>query len=132
MSKFFMNPFLKKPYSLRSLIILISIISLLMLGACSHFQTMTPAKKYATVRTAFNEIVRQYIDQAKLQPEDVRAKLRENVNPVIKDAEKALDKYFESLTLPGDDPDARLAYYLDLKNQILELCLKYGLKIAED
>jgi len=132
MSKFLMNSFLKRPYSLRNLIILISIISLLILGACSHFQTMTPAKKYATVRTAFNEMVRQYIDQAKLQPEDIRVKLRENVNPVIKDAEAALDKYYESLTLPHDDPDARLAFYLDLKNQILKLCLKYGLKIAED
>jgi len=132
MSNFFMNPFLKKQYSLRNLIILISIISLLILGACSHFRAMTPAKKYATVRKAFNEMVRQYIDQAKLQPEEIRAKLRENVNPVIKDAEAALDKYYAALTLTDDDPDTRLAFYLDLKNQILKLCLKYGLKITED
>jgi hypothetical protein len=106
-------------------------IAAIMLSACGHFKEMTPAKKHATIRTAFNEMVKSYIAQAKLQPEDVRAKLREEVNPVIKDAEEALDKYYESLTLPNDDPDARLAFYLDLKNQMLELCLKYGLKIEE-
>ena len=113
----------------RWLILLILTVFLLAITACAHFEKMTPAKKHAAIRTAFNEMVRQYIDQAKLQPVDFRAKLRENVNPVIKDAEAALDKYYESLALPDDDPDARLAYYLDLKDQILKLCLKYGLKI---
>jgi len=107
------------------------ICTVLLFAACATFQQMTPAKKYATYRTAFNVITKQYIAQAKLQPEDVRAKLREEVNPKIKDAEKALDKYYAALSLPNDDPDARLAFYLDLKTEILNLCLKYGLKIQE-
>jgi hypothetical protein len=97
--------------------------------SCTAFQKMTPAQKYATTRTAFNDLVRQYIDQAKMQPETVRAKLRAEVNPVIKEAEAALDKYYAALSLPNDDPEARLAFYLDLKNEIIELVLKYGIKI---
>jgi ABC-type transporter MlaC component len=108
------------------------ILTVFLITACATFQNMTPAKKYATTRTAFNELVKSYIAQAKMQPEDVRAKLRTEVNPVIKDAEAALDKYYESLTLPNDDPDARLAFYLDLKTEILNLCLKYGLKIKTE
>jgi hypothetical protein len=121
----------KNKQLIRSILFICTVCPLIALVACATFQNMTPAKKYATTRTAFNELVKSYITQAKLQPEDVRAKLREEVNPVIKDAEEALDKYYESLTLPNDDPDARLAFYLDLKNQMLELCLKYGLKIEE-
>jgi hypothetical protein len=92
---------------------------------------MTPAQKYAATRTAFNDLVRQYIDQAKMQPETVRAKLRTEVNPVVKEAETALDAYYASLSLPGDDPEARLLFYLELKNKILNLVLKYGLNIDQ-
>lgn len=112
-------------------ILFICTVSLILIVGCASMKAMTPAKKHAAIRTTFNEMVRQYIDQAKLQPEEIRAKLRENVNPVIKDAEAALDKYYAALTLPDDDPDARLAFYLDLKDQILKLCLKYGLRIDD-
>lgn len=115
----------------RNIKLVLLIPAVYFISACAAFQNMAPAKKYATVRTAFNQITAQYIEQAKLQPEDVRAKLRTEVNPVIKEAEAALDKYYAALTLPDDDPDARLAFYLNLKTEILRLCLKYGLKIED-
>jgi hypothetical protein len=114
------------------ILLILTVLFMVMMIACGAFQNMTPAKKYATVRTTYNEIVKQYIAQAKLQPEEIRVKLRTEVNPVIKEAEAALDKYYAALTLPNDNPDARLAFYLDLKTEILNLCLKYGLKITED
>lgn len=107
------------------------ILTVFLFTACTMFQKMTPDKKYATYRTAFNELTKSYIVEAKKQPEDIRAKLRKEVNPKIKDAEAALDKYYDALNLPNDDPDARLAFYLDLKNEVIKLCIKYGLKIKD-
>jgi len=113
----------------RSLALLIMLM--FVFTACSFGQIKTPDQKYAVARTAFNEIVQQYIEQAKLQPESTKIELRANVNPVIKDAEKALDTYYDSLVLGESDAEAKLDYYLKLKNQILNMVIKYGLIINE-
>jgi hypothetical protein len=107
------------------------ICTVFLFAACAH---MTPAQKYAATRTAYNEMVKSYIAQAKLQPDAVRAKLKEEANPVIKEAEAALDAYYAALsgTLPGGDPEERLLFYLKLKNEILKLCLKYGLEVHNE
>jgi hemolysin-activating ACP:hemolysin acyltransferase len=95
-------------------------------------QEMTPAQKYGTYRTAFNDVIEyQYIPWAKLQPEETKVLLRADVNPRIKKVYAALDVYKAELATPGGDPVAKMNLYLSLKNELFALILKYGLKIDE-
>jgi len=101
---------------------------------CATIQVgeMTPAQKYDTYRTTFNDVIEyQYLPWAKIQPETTKVILREEVNPMVKRAEQALDVYGKEVATPGGDPEAKLNLYLGIKNDLYILLLKYGLKIDE-
>jgi len=93
---------------------------------------MTPAQKYDTYRTTFNDVIQyQYLPWAKIQPESTKVILRTEVNNMIKTTEKALDVYGKEIAIPGGDPEAKMNLYLDIKNDLFALLLKYGLEVDE-
>jgi hypothetical protein len=107
---------------------------MVMLVSCAtvHFGKMTPAQKYGTYRATFNDVIEhQYIPWAKKQPEEKKVLLRAEANPLIKDVEKALDVYSAELIKPGGDPEAKMQLFLNVKNDLYVLLLKYGLKVDE-
>ena len=108
------------------------ILALCLVVACAG-PPMTPTQKYAVTRATFNDILENhYIPFFKAQTPEVQQKLRDEAKPVIHEAADALDMYYWSLTIPNDDPDARLEFYLTLKTKLINLVAKYGLKIPEE
>ena len=113
------------------LTILIIMVFALVIGCASV--PMTPTQKYAVTRATFNDILENhYIPFFKLQTPEVQQELREKAVPVIQEAAGALDMYYWSLSIPGEDPNARLLFYMDLKNKLINLVAKYGLQIPEE
>lgn len=106
-------------------------LAIIFLFGCAAMQNMTPEQKQLTYRTAFNSILEQFNGWAKLQSEETKAKLRAEVIPLLDKAGGALDLYEQSFSSSNDDPDARLNFYLNLKNELISLLLKYGLKVDE-
>jgi len=114
----------------RKRIFIVVFLSMLIIS-CAH-GNMTPAQKYDTYRTTFNDVIEyQYHPWAMRQSMETRALLRVDVNPKIKRVEEALDVYGKEIATPGGDPEAKLQLYLNLKNDLFALILKYGLKIDE-
>ena len=108
------------------------ILALCFIVSCAGTQ-LTPVQKYAVTRATFNDILENhYIPFFKAQTPEVQQKLRDDAKPVIHEAAGALDMYYWSLTIPNEDPDARLEFYLTLKTKLINLVAKYGLKIPEE
>ena len=110
---------------------IIGLIVILFLFSCASMDQMTAEQKHLTYRTMFNNILEQFNDWAALQPETTKVKLRRDVIPLLGEAKDALDLYEGSLSIPTDDSDARLNFYLGLKNKVVSLIYKYGLKVDE-
>lgn len=109
-------------------------ILVVLLFSCATIQIgeMTPAQRYDTYRTSFNDTIQyQYIPWAKKQTQEKKTLLKAEVNPLIKSTEKALDVYGAELSKPGGDPEAKMQLFLEVKNNLFELLLKYGLKVDE-
>jgi len=107
------------------------ILALILVIACAG-PPMTPTQKYAVTRATFNDILENhYIPFFESQAPEMQQKLRDEAKPVIHEAADALDMYYWSLTIPGDDTNARLEFYLKLKTKLINLVAKYGLKIPE-
>jgi hypothetical protein len=107
------------------------ILFVIILFSCAGFGNLSPVKKQLAYRTAFNHILAQFNDWAIQQPEETKVKLRSDVIPQIDKAASALDKY-EAAYVTGDkDPQAKLDFYLSLKNDLIKLLLQYGLKVDE-
>lgn len=94
---------------------------------CAH---MTAQQQYLATRTTFNEILTQYIDFMGTQTPEKRAEIKADVQPVLDEAETALDTYGKAVKA-GENADAKLDAYLSVKNQLVHLVLKYGLKVDE-
>lgn len=112
------------------------ILVLLFIFGCAGMRKkigeMTPLQKYDMYRTTFNNVIEhQYLPWAIVQPEETKVKLRTEVNDLIKKAEGALDLYGQSVKGEIADPEAKLEFYLKIKNELYVLLLKYGLKIDE-
>ena len=117
---------------MRKLRILGVILALFLVVGCATTGDMTPVQKYAVTRATFNDILENhYIPFFKSQTPEVQQELREKVKPVIWEASGALDMYYWSLTIPEDDTDVRLEFYLKLKTKLINLVAKYGLNIPE-
>ena len=107
------------------------ILALCFIVSCAGPQ-LTPVQKYAVTRATFNDILENhYIPFFKAQTPEIQQKLRDEVKPVIHEAAGALDMYYWSLTIPDDDTNARLEFYLTVKTKLINLIAKYGLKIPE-
>lgn len=113
---------------LKFLSVLLAITFLLV--ACGGFQNLTPKQKYYITRLTYNDIVEQYTAQAKLQPEAVKVKLRQYVNPVIKEAATALGIYKIAVGTP--DEYMTRDVYVKALDKMLGLFLKYGITIKEE
>lgn len=93
---------------------------------------MTPLQKYDMYRTMFNDVIEyQYLPWAKAQPEETKVKLRSEVNPLIKDTEEALSLYGKSAKGEMPDQEARLEFFLRIKNRLYAMLFNYGLKVDE-
>ena len=104
------------------------VICVAALVACAG---MTVKQSYLAQRTAFNELLNQYTVWAVAQPEEVKAKLRKDVNPVIDEAASALNSYGQAIYLNNADPQSKLNFYLILKTKLLNAALKYGFHYQE-
>ena len=116
---------------MRKVKVLVPLLIIVFLISCAGMQDMTPPQKHLTYRTMFNNILEQYNGWATVQPEETKVKLREDVLPLLDEAHDALNLYEKSLSIPGGDADARLNFYLDVKNKAINLLLTYGLKVDE-
>ena len=67
---------------------------------------------------------------ANSQTPEVVAKMKTEVNPVIKSAEKALDAWGNAMG--SGDENAKINTYLSIKDEMISLFLKYGLTIKEE
>lgn len=94
---------------------------------------MTPTQRYATTRASFNSMLEnQYIPFFESQTPKVQQELRDKAAPIIHEMSDALDIYYRSLSVDGEDPEARLEFYLSIKNKLINLLTKYGLELMED
>ncbi len=109
----------------------IIVLVIAFVAGCATFGDMTKEQQYLATRTSFNEILTQYIDFQQLQTPEKRAEIKAEVQPVLDEAVDALDLYKKSLTVTGDDPQLKLDFYLSVKNKLISLLLKYGLKVDE-
>ena len=101
-------------------------------GTQKKISEMTPLQKYDMYRTTFNDVIEyQYLPWAKAQPEETKVKLRSEVNPLVKDTEEALSLYGKSAKGEIPDPEAKLEFFLKIKNRLYTMLLKYGLEVDE-
>lgn len=100
----------------------------LMILSCAG---MTPKQQYLSQRMAFNEFLLQFNTWAVVQSEDVKAKLRSEIIPIIDEASTALNAYESALYLNTGDPMAKLQFYLDLKTKLLNAVLVHGFHYEE-
>lgn len=105
-------------------------IAFLFTACTGAFQNLTPKQKYYLTRLTFNDVVGQYTEQAKLQPESVKVKLRQYVNPVIRETAGALDIYKAAVGTP--DESLKRGVYIGALDKMLDLFLKYGITIKEE
>jgi len=104
------------------------ILLLLVVFSCGH--NLRPTQKYTLTRMTFNDILRQYEEQAMQQPEAVKVELRKYVHPVIKEARDALDIY--KVAVGSKDESAKYSVYVKALDKLTDLFLKYGIVIKEE
>ena len=106
------------------------VLAMVMMVSCGGMQNLTPKQKYYVTQMTFNDIVEQYIAQAKIQPESVKVNLRKYVNPVIKEARDALKIYKTSIGTSSETSNRDL--YIAVLDKLTDLMLKYGITIKEE
>lgn len=111
--------------------LLLMTLIVFLISACTGFSTLTPVKKQLMYRSGFNHILMQFNSWAVQQPEEVKIKLRSDVVPLIDKAASALDNYEAAYVTDTENPQAKLRLYIGLKNDLVELLLKYGLKVED-
>lgn len=90
---------------------------------------------YLTARDSFNAALRNYSARVTdMAPGAEKDSVKESFNPFWKDAEKALDSWGGIVKgLSNDDPSMAVNDFLEAKNKLIELGLKYfGDRLFDD
>jgi len=89
----------------------------------------TPEKQYTVVRIEFNKVVAGYLMEKAKQNNEVHAQWTKDVDPIVSDAETALDAW--GLALDAQDLNLTMENeqkFLDAKNKLLDMLLERGIK----
>lgn len=92
-------------------------------NGCASLQGMD--RQYLVARTQFNDEVARYLEYYDAAPPEQQAIYKESIDPLILEAEKALDAW--GLALGLGSGSAEMSNYLDAKNAMIDaLAELYG------
>jgi hypothetical protein len=92
---------------------------------------MTPKQQQLTTLGTFNGIYKQYLDEYDLQSSTVQAEWKADIDPVWKEASRAMDEYLAITDPNSTEAQQKLALYTAIKDHALALLFKYGITIKE-
>jgi len=105
------------------------LITIIFLAGCMGMQAPdTPEKAYTVVRIEFNKIITGYLIEKSKQTDEIHAQWTKDVDPVIRNAESALDAW--GLALDLQDMNATLEseqMFLDTKNKLIDMLTERGI-----
>ena len=105
------------------------VITVFLLIGCMGAQAPdTPEKAYTVVRIEFNKTLTSYLIEKSKQSDEVHADWTKNVDPVIRDAETALDVWGMALDVKNMDLAMESEQdFLNAKNKLLDLLAERGM-----
>ena len=112
---------------LSSKIVLLVICFILMLGCAT-----TPKQKQLLTIDSFNDIYKQYLDAYDLQPPTVKAKWKEDIDPLFKTASDAIKAYAKISDPTSLEAKDKSAIYVKAINTAKTLLITYGVTIKEE
>ena len=98
------------------------LLALVVVPSCATTSLDTPEKVYMTALDEFTASITKYNAYYDMATAETKAEWKETIDPIIKDANHALDLW--GLVLEGksnDTPDAVKYRYLALKTELLKL-----------
>jgi hypothetical protein len=89
--------------------------------------TMDAKLTYLTARNSYNAALENYINRVSAMPAGAeKDQIKTDFNPVWKDGDAALDSWGDIVMgISTEDPTEATAKFLDAKNKLIELGLKY-------
>ena len=108
---------------------IIVVVAILMVGCAGMQAPDTPEKAYTVVRIEFNKTVTKYLIEKAQQTDDVHAQWTKDIDPVIRDAEMALDAW--GMAIDAQDPDMSMdkeQEFLTIKNHLFDMLIERGIK----
>ncbi len=100
----------------------------LFLVSCSS----TPKQKQLLTVETFNSVFKQYLDAYDRQPDSVKAKWKEDIDPHWKTASEAVGIYADMADPTTIEAKDKLAIYEAAKTTAIKLLLTYGVEIKEE